>query len=37
MKYLAILGSHKRDGITGQYLDTVLDALPASAEKEIVF
>lgn len=37
MRYLALLGSHERHGITAGYLDAVLGALPETAEVETVF
>ncbi|MFC6289125.1 flavodoxin family protein [Levilactobacillus angrenensis] len=37
MRYLALLGSHERHGITAGYLQAVIAALPDSAEVETVF
>lgn len=37
MRYLAILGSHERKGITAGYLAAVLQALPEDAAVETVF
>ncbi|HIW71005.1 MAG TPA: flavodoxin family protein [Candidatus Levilactobacillus faecigallinarum] len=37
MRYLAILGSHERTGITAGYLDAVLQALPQDAQVETVW
>lgn len=37
LRYLALLGSHERHGITAGYLDAVTAALPDSANVETVF
>lgn len=37
MRVLGILGAHKRDGITAKMLETVLAAVPAPHETELLF
>lgn len=37
MKILGILGAHKRDGLTGQLLENLLNAVPKPNETELVY
>lgn len=37
MKILGILGAHKHDGLTGQLLKTLLEAVPTPNETELVY